>query len=213
MKVLPPIEVPWKMKGLDSAQVTEDNLPFGRLRLSIRHDVLKGVTPAMLVWWFNNMDGEVEIAGQPVNRYRAWHPRDHFALTYVSNAVDGRKFGTGARIRIQEFFGARPENKIDTVETVDFLDETGFAHRRTLFGATLGFVTYKFTAVPGGTLYENSLSLGATAPLMRTLANRVLLPRLFPPAVARAWPLHNIEEVGNWEHFLPALYAARVAAT
>ncbi len=38
------------MKPLSSAKTSIDRLDDGRLRLSIEHDVLHGVTPEMLVW-------------------------------------------------------------------------------------------------------------------------------------------------------------------
>jgi len=34
---------------------------------------------------------------------------------------------------------------------------------------------------------------------------------LFPDDKARAWLRHNVEEVGNFEFFLPALYAEETA--
>jgi hypothetical protein len=37
--------------------------------------------------------------------------------------------------------------------------------------------------------------------------NRFVRPRLFPDDKARAWLRHNVEEVGNFEFFLPELYA------
>ena len=37
--------------------------------------------------------------------------------------------------------------------------------------------------------------------------NERILPRVFPEARGRAWLLHNVEEVGNLEHFLPTLIA------
>lgn len=48
--------------------------------------------------------------------------------------------------------------------------------------------------------------VGSTSPLGRAVFNRVR-PRVFPDDMGRAWLKHNVEEVGNFEHFLPALYA------
>src|SRR5689334_16762534 len=104
-KPLPPISVPWTMKTLASAATQIERLPDARVKLSITHAILKGVTPKMLVWWFNNMDGTYVLGGHEHPRYRVWHPRDHVALTYLKPAFDGAKFGRGAKIRIQEFFG------------------------------------------------------------------------------------------------------------
>ena len=38
--------------------------------------------------------------------------------------------------------------------------------------------------------------------------NALLVRAIFPVARGRAWLLHNVEEVGNWEHFLPQLFTA-----
>jgi len=75
------------MKPVESAETSTEHLSDGRGRWSIVHDILHDVTPQMLVWWFNHMDGEVEIGSTSINRYRARHPRDHVAITYVRKAA------------------------------------------------------------------------------------------------------------------------------
>jgi len=196
------------MKSLCSAETKVERLADGRLRFSIRHEVLAGVTPAMLVWWFNNMDGTLRLGGVDVPRYRVWHPRDHVALTYLRPGLDGRKFSTGARIRIEEFLDADPRYRVDVVDDVGFLDETGFNHSYSLAGRRVASMDYTFTPVEGGTRYENSLTAGIDRPaLLRLLVNQAIRPWLFPEHMGRAWLTHNVEEVGNFQFFLPALYA------
>jgi hypothetical protein len=203
-----PIAVPWTMKSLGSAETNVERLADGRLRFSVRHEVLAGVTPAMLVWWFNNMDGTLRIGDVDVPRYRAWHPRDHVALTYLQPGLDGRKFSAGARIRIQEFFGADPRYRVDVVDDVGFLDETGFNHSFSVAGRRVASMDYTFVPVTGGTRYENSLTVGIDGPAwLRRFVNDALRPWLFPESMGRAWLKHNVEEVGNFQFFLPGLYA------
>lgn len=48
--------------------------------------------------------------------------------------------------------------------------------------------------------------VGASSGLLRVVFNRFLRPRLFPDAMGEAWLLHNVEEVGNFESFLPTVY-------
>ena len=192
------------MKPLESAQTEVKRLPDGRLVFAIVHDLIRAVTPQMLVWWFNNMEGDHDVGFGPAPRYRLWHPVDHVALTYVRPATDGRRFGAGAQVRIQELFGGRPENAIDVVSTIEFLDETGFAHADRVFGRPVAEMRYRFDAVPGGTRYENSLTVGLPG---IALFNDVVRPWLFSEAKGRAWLTHNVEEVGNFEFFLPALFA------
>jgi hypothetical protein len=207
MKPLEPIRVPWKMKPLSSAETGVERLDDGRLQFSIRHEVLTGVTPAMLVWWFNNMDGTMRIGDIDVPRYRVWHPLDHVALTYIRPGRDGRKFSSGAKIRIQEIFHRNPRYQIDVIDEVSFLDETGFGHFHTIGGIVVARMDYRFTPVARGTLYENSLIVGTERPFVRTLVNRMLRPVAFAEDKGRAWLTHNVEEVGNFQFFLPDLFA------
>jgi hypothetical protein len=205
----PPIDIPWKMKPVESAQTSTEHLPDGRMRWSIVHDVLTGVTPQMLVWWFKNMDGDVEIGGRRISRYRAWHPRDHVAVTYVRRAADGATMGPGSRIRIQECFARNPEWRVDIVDDVLRLDEGGFIHAHHAGGIELARMEYTFERTAGGTRYRNCLVAGMTAPVLRVPFNALVRPRLLSNEMGHAWLTHNVEEVGNLEHFLPALFAAR----
>ena len=63
-----PLTVPWELKPMSSARTGAEALPDGRMRFWIKHDLLKGVTPAMLAWWFSNLEGDVDIEGRLLNR-------------------------------------------------------------------------------------------------------------------------------------------------
>ncbi len=206
----PPIEIPWTMKPLESAETSTERLPDGRMRWSIVHDILHGVTPQMLVWWFKHMDGDVEIAGTSIPRYRAWHPRDHVALTYVRKADDGSNMGPGSQMRIQEYFARNPEWYVDIVDDVIQLDERGFIHVHEVAGIEVARMEYTFERTPAGTLYRNCLVAGMTAPILRAPFNALIRPRLLSDAMGHAWLTHNVEEVGNLEHFLPELFEAEM---
>ena len=203
----PPRPVPWKMKELSSAETELRTLADGRLFVRIRHDVLHGVTPRMLVWWFSHLEGDIEIAGRRWPRYQIWHPIDHIAIRYARRRPDGT-IGPGAQIHIREALGGRLDYLVDMVTTIEKLDETGFVHAPRPFGPEIARLEYTFTPVRDGTLYENSITFGPDLPLLRPLFNRVIRPRVFPEERARAWLKHNCEEVGNFEFFLPELYAA-----
>jgi hypothetical protein len=64
-------------------------------------------------------------------------------------------------------------------------------------------MSYRFSRVDGGTLYENELVVGARG---RLGAVNFISPVLFPEAKGQAWIVHNVEEVGSFEQFLPTLY-------
>jgi hypothetical protein len=200
-----PATVPWPLKPVGSAGCGAERLPDGRLSWWIRHDVLRGVTPAMLAWWFAHLEGDIEVDGRRIDRYRAWHPYDHVHASYARRRPDG-SIGPGAAIRLREYLGANRRYLVNVVTDIEKLDEEGFIHNPRLHGiGGLVRMEYTFTPVAGGTLYENRLVVGGTRGWRRLAAP--LIERFgFDEARGRAWLRHNIEEVGLFEHFLPALY-------
>ena len=167
--------------------------------------MVRGVTPRMLVWWFSNLEGDIVVAGQRINRYRAWHPYDHVHASYARRCPDG-SIGPGAAIRLREYLGANRRFNVDTVTDIEKLDEQGYIHNPRLAGiGGLVRMEYRFTRVEQGTLYENRLLIGGTHGWRRWVTP--LVQRLgFDHAHGLAWLRHNVEEVGLFEHFLPGLY-------
>lgn len=200
-----PVTVPWGLKPLGSARCGIQRLADGRMSYWIRHDVVRGVTPRMLAWWFANLEGDVVIAGQRVNRYRAWHPYDHVHASYARRLPDGR-IGPGAAIHLREYLGANARYEVHTVTDIEKLDEEGYIHNPRVHGIRgLVRMEYRFTRVADGTLYENRLLVGGTTGWRRWVTP--LVQRLaFDEARGMAWLRHNVEEVGAFEHFLPELY-------
>ena len=133
-------------------------------------------------------------------------PRDHVRLRYVRPARDGSRAGPGAQLRIQELFDRRPEYAIDVVATVLRLDRGGFSHVEHVGGVAVARMDYTFEEVPGGTRYVNSLTVGLDVPVVGSPFNRWVRPSVFSMAKGEAWQKHNVEEVGNLENFLPALW-------
>ena len=200
-----PAPLPWALKSLGSAESGSERLPDGRMSYWIRHDILRGVTPKMLAWWFAHLEGDVLVEGRRVNRYRAWHPYDHVHASYARRLPDG-SVGPGAAIRLREYLGANPAYEVDTVSDIEKLDEEGFIHNPRLHGVSgLVRMEYRFTRVPQGTLYENRLIIGGAHGWRRWVSP--LMQRFgFDRARGVAWLRHNIEEVGQFENFLPGLY-------
>jgi hypothetical protein len=200
-----PVALTWGLKAFGSAESGIDQLPDGRLRFWIRHDVLKDVTPRMLAWWFAHLDGYVVVGGRSVHRYRLWHPYDHIHHEYVRRLPDG-SIGPGATMHIKEILGGNPRFLVDVITEIERLDEAGFVHNPIVHGIRgVARMEYAFRAVPGGTLYENCLIFGSRHfvwPLLRPVVSRPA----FPPGKGETWLRHNIEEVGMLEKFLPDLY-------
>jgi hypothetical protein len=206
-----PLRLPWALKPLGSAQYGVDHLDDGRTRFWIRHDIVQGVTPRMLAWWFCHLEGEVEIDGQRFDRYRVWHPYDHIGVRYARRQPDGR-VGPGAVLHIREVIGRDPRFAVDVLSEIEKIDEEGFVHNPVFHGIRgLARMEYRFTPVGLGTFYENCLIFGSSSPWFRLL-RPLIAAWAFPQGKGEAWWRHNIEEVGMLEHFLPALYEREVGS-
>ncbi len=195
-----PVLYPLRPVGTATVRVT--NGPHHRRRVTIDHRPLAGVTPTMVLDWFTHLGGTMSYGGEIVDRYLAWHPIDHIRWELARPAASGGA-AEGARFRIVEAFGARPEFKVDVVDRVEKLDETGIRLVTRVVGVMTIQLEHTWSAGSDGTHYVTVLDLGARTPLFAPI-NRVLCRR-FPDDMVRAWIRHNIEEVGQLEHLLPQL--------
>jgi hypothetical protein len=199
----------WPLKPVQSAACTYTQLPNGQLVLTIDHDLIRGVTPPMLVWWFEHLGERMDHEGASVPRYLVWHPVDHIHWELARRGPDGGT-GQGAHFRIVETFGDDPDSYVDSVEYVERLDAGGLSLVRRILGMEVFRLEHRFRAVAGGTEYRSRMVLGSAAPVVGPLFNRWLRPRFLTEKAARAWLRHNVEEVGVFEHILPALYRQHV---
>jgi hypothetical protein len=149
----------------------------------------------------------MEHMGQTYPRYLVWHPIDHIHYQVARRAPDGTA-GPGARFLLVEAFGANPDFLINSVADVPKNDETGITLSVPKFGMEVMHLEHTFTPVSGGTLYLSKMHVGTKAVPARFLVNPLIRSRVFSEAMGRAWLKHNVEETGNLEFFLPALYAA-----
>ncbi|MFN8394200.1 MAG: hypothetical protein U0176_05935 [Bacteroidia bacterium] len=200
------------MKPLDSARTEFVVDGDGVYRLEILHDIIHGVSPEMLLWWFQNIGGEMVYQGQTYPRYLVWHPVDHIHWALAkSDALGGA--GQGASFRIVEAFGADMRQLVDSVEVVEKLDITGIRLVRRIAGTEVFSLQHDFHRDAAGTRYVSHMVVGTGSPVMGFLFNRMIRPFIFTQQMGHAWLLHNIEEVGNFEFFLPELYAAQASHT
>lgn len=215
-----PLPMPWSFKPLSSAQTSVARLGDGRLELTIKHDLLRGITRKMLSWWFRHIDGTMEYHGRRVPRYRVWHPRDHIAYRDLTRDAEGNG-GAGTRRHIVEAFAENPDYLVNIIDRVAYLDENGILLVTERAGLTLGPVKtapvpfigdlatlqHDFITAPLGTRYVSRLVLGLDGLIGRLGINQHVLPQVaVSEAMGRAWLRHNVEEVGAFEQFLPALY-------
>ena len=199
------------MKGLDSAKHGLEELPGGCLRAWIEHDVMPGVTPEMLRWWFEHINTWTTFNGKDFNGlevpvYRFWHPFDHIAVSWAKQVTgpDGR-LGLGSIIAIQENIGARHEVRARALVTK--FDEEAFNFDLLLGGIRVGSLDHDSARVDGGSSFFTDLKVGVRWPLIGRLMTRLIRKFGFNDPMIKDWILHNIEESGETEKFVPQLYA------
>lgn len=195
----------WTMKTLESARTRFTVLPMGSYEACIEHDLIRGCTVEMIEWWFKNIGGTMEYKGKQYNRYLVWHPADHIHWELVKPGPNG-KAEKGAKFKIVEAFNGNMDWLIDTVEEVTKLDKTGIRLRRRFVGVEVYNLEHWFTPHPNGTHYRSRLQVGSETMLGKYLLNPFIQTRIVTETMTKQWLKHNIEEVGNFEFFLPQLY-------
>lgn len=200
-----PRRLPWALKPFSSAQTSLTYDRLGRMVMHIRHDVLHGVTPEMVAWWFANIGGAIEIDGARYENYLVWHPFDHIDWSLARPGKDGGA-SVGAQFHIVEAFGRDPNFYVDVVDTVERLDPSGVTLTGKKFGLRFTALEHDFIAVAGGTQYVSTLTIGLDTPILRAVINPLMHRFFFSEAMGCAWLKHNVEEVGLLEHILPLIY-------
>jgi tellurite resistance protein len=207
----PEVELPkvrefgWTLRPLESAKTKIQELVDGRIEVTIDHALLRGITRDMLVWWFQNMDGECTWDGETHPNYHLWHPRDHISLSFSNRHPNGRVVA-GSKIHIQEVFNRNLNYHVDNTVTIDRLDETGLRFHAERAGKTALELEHRYLPSADGVIYRSRLLLGVGQGWLKSLINDVILPQQFSDDKAVAWLTHTVEEVGCFEKFLPELY-------
>lgn len=141
--------------------------------------------------------------------YHLWHHRDHIRITPISDAPDGSKnngFRVGALSRIDEQFNDYRE-RIHQVMHTTVLNEQEFTFN--IMGhRPAGRITHRYAPVPGGVSFYAETAVDFEVPLIGSLMNRTIGPKVFSRDTADHWIKHNIEETGRTQDILPVLYAA-----
>jgi len=196
------------MKSVASARTSQTVLPTDQLLLTIDHDTIRGVSPPMLRWWFENLGQTMVYRGTTYPRYLLWHPRDHIHWELAARSTTGGT-GQGAHFRIVEAFAANPNYYGDSTEYVEKLDDEGLSLVRRIFGVEVFRLEHRFGSVSEGASYRSRMVVGAASGMVRGIFNNLVRPAVFSSEMGAAWLTHNVEEVGMFEHILPSLYAGR----
>jgi hypothetical protein len=195
----------WKMKPLASAKTNFTIDKDGVFKLTIEHDTICGVTPKMLLWWFQNIGGEMDYQGKTYPRYLVWHPKDHIHWSLANNSAN-RKAEQGSYFRIVEAFDGNMKYLIDSVEFVEKLDETGIRLTKKIGSTEIFSLQHDFIPDGNNTIYKSQMIIGTNKKIFGKIFNSLIRPFIFSKKMGNAWLKHNIEEVGNFEFFLPELY-------
>ena len=190
--------------------------PNGNILVQIEHDNIKGVTPEMLKWWFENLGRSTtwngkDFSGPEIKLYHLWHHRDHVAVTPLSNAPDGSinyGFLEGADSRIEEYFNEFNDHIFQKMHTTK-LDEHEFTFEIKSFGMTFGRISHYYDQTEDGCSFYAETEIGCEIPIIGVIFNWLVLPFLYNKNSAKYWIRHNIEETGRTEDILPVIYANR----
>lgn len=201
------------MKGLESARHDITILDDGRVQATIEHEPMRGVTPGMLRWWWENIDTTTTwngstFGGPPVPVYRYWHPFDHVRARWVRkiSGSDGR-LGPGSVIRIEENLGGQYDVRITA--HVTRLDDRAFNFAVTHFGLLRSVETeHYYEPTDEGCSFRTRVTAGILlAPLGRSIGPSIETRK----RLLQMWVTHNIEESGETQKFVPALYEQSLA--
>ena len=80
----PPLSAPWDLKPISSATAGGGDAPRWPQAVLGEAQRAQGRDTPILVWWFSHPEGDVDIEGRLLNRYRVWHP----AITSRRGMID-----------------------------------------------------------------------------------------------------------------------------
>jgi len=203
-----PRDLPWPLRDVVEARAGHEVLPDGRIRLTIEHRPLPGVTPEMLAWWYRVLPlGQVEFAGRTHPLYHVFHPFEHGRIWVEAPAEDGRPgVGAGGIVARYEWFG--PYESEGSARVIE-LSPRRFVSRPRAAGLTIGEFRHEWSVSPEGATYRVENLIGVDWPVVGPWVNALLRRYVFSEGMLEEWTRHQVEEVGLLPHFLPLLHAQR----
>lgn len=204
-----PRDFGWELKGFDDAFSTVTHLPDGRTLFEVEHPPVREVTAEMLHWWYGvYADLTLVIDGETYPAFLVSHPLDHISLE--SEKEDkSRPLTAGDFVTFVEGYQRNPKLVVNERLEVVRRDESRFALRASRSGVTVADVEFSYEDGPDGLKVRNLLTVGVAKGFFKPLVNRVLIPWLYYEDKNYAWVLHSVEEIGNFENFLPEIFARR----
>jgi DAPG hydrolase PhiG domain len=202
-------EFGWTLKPTSSAETNLNQLQTGQLEATINHETIKNVSTDMIIWWFQNFPNiTVKLLGKQYPAYHLWHPYDHISVQKVPD-TKGPAIREDSNLKIHEAFQRKPEYELNEKTKVSYFKEDGFGLEVKKGPFVVGRLLHKFRDINGGLEYRSRLVAGVEKGVLRGFMNSKVLPKFMSQEKMQAWFTHNIEEVGCFENFLPALYERR----
>ena len=209
MQLPEPREFGWALKSFDNAHSIVTHLPDGRTLFEVDHPPVRDVTAEMLTWWYGiYADLTLEIDEDSYPAFLVSHPLDHISLN-SEKAVPEGPLQAGDFLNIKEAYQRNPKFSLDERLEVVALEEHRFALKATRRGVTVADLEFRFEDGPDGAKFTNHLTVGVESGWLKPLVNRVMIPWLYYEDKNYAWVLHTVEEIGNFENFLPEIFARR----
>ena len=195
-----PLKLPWELRENLTARSGVDELRDGRTKYWV-DEVLAGVTPAMFVWWFSGgILGDMDVEGCAVSKYRVWHPYDHMGARVLANRpVEAEE---GAIAELEEYFGRNTRFYSNPAVRIDQISEQAVTTTWFEHGIAIGHLDHELEAVPGGMRLGHVMYVPGEC----TTVGKLLAERVWPRPMGEAWIRHGIEEMGNFQNFLPRPY-------
>ena len=78
-------------------------------------------------------------------------------------------------------------------------------------GLKIGHVLHFYEEIDAGVLYRTELEIKCRAPIIGRFFTWLACRFFASEEMLRAWMVHNVEEVGESEKFIPQLYAHAMA--
>ena len=151
--------------------------------LVVDHELF-GVTPEMIDWWWDNIDA--------TDRYKLWHPEDHESFEWEVSPKEGH---VGAIQRVVEKVGVSATMRIRWEDPSQSPIPIEYSHA--LVASTIdhndkpmSWLLHEYKEFEKGTKLRSTFRLPAR------------IPKPFIEALRK----HNLEEIGEFENFLPELY-------
>lgn len=204
-----PRPLDWPRRQFSDAKFVFEQMRDGRIMIELHHNTIKGVTPEMLNWWFGvYATQKIRICEQVFDAYLIWHPQDNVGLSVLRGDLK-EPLRVGDVLAVRRYFARDLAFKSYERFHVMQRDAEAFAVKVHRFGMQMAIARWEFQATQDGTDVVMRTEVGVENGLVKVIMNNFILPMVVDMKLLDAWLQYSVEEIGNFEFFLPALYAKR----